>query len=99
MPPPSVVEQVLDLVATIPAGRVLTYGDVAARLGLASARQVGHVLSTAVGDATVPWHRVVFADGTFAAHLAVEQGDRLRAEGAAVRAGRVQLAACRWTGR
>lgn len=99
MPPPSVAEQVLDLVASIPAGRVLTYGDVAGRIGLASARQVGHVLSTAVGDPTVPWHRVVFADGTFAAHLAVEQGDRLRGEGAAVGDGRVRLAACRWTGR
>lgn len=94
-------EQVLDVVASIPSGRVLTYGDIAGRLGLGSPRQVGHVLS---GDlladeaGSVPWHRVVRADGTLAEHIATEQSRRLRAEGVPVTAGRIRLADHRWTG-
>jgi alkylated DNA nucleotide flippase Atl1 len=62
----------------IPAGSVLSYGDVAALAGLRSPRYVGHVL-TRFGDG-VPWHRVVMADGSFAPHLATEQAELLRAE-------------------
>lgn len=97
---PSVAEQVLDVVASIPSGRVLTYGDIAGRLGLGSARQVGHVLS---GDlladeaGSVPWHRVVRADGTLAEHIATEQSRRLRAEGVTVTGGRLRLADHRWS--
>jgi methylated-DNA-protein-cysteine methyltransferase-like protein len=63
----------------IPAGSVMTYGDVAAAAGLGSPRFVGHVLAR-FGD-EVPWHRVVMADGSFARHLVPEQPSLLRAEG------------------
>jgi methylated-DNA-protein-cysteine methyltransferase-like protein len=69
---------VLDIVEMIPAGSVMTYGDVAACAGLRSPRFVGHVLAR-FGDG-VPWHRVVMADGSFAAHLASEQASLLRSE-------------------
>jgi alkylated DNA nucleotide flippase Atl1 len=54
-------ERVLDLVACIPAGRVMAYGDIAAALGEGGPRQVGRVMSRWGGG--VPWHRVVRADG------------------------------------
>jgi alkylated DNA nucleotide flippase Atl1 len=71
-------QAVLDIVDMIPAGSVMSYGDVAACAGLGSARFVGHVLAR-FGD-EVPWQRVVMADGSFARHLAVEQAALLRAE-------------------
>jgi methylated-DNA-protein-cysteine methyltransferase-like protein len=53
------------VVAQVPAGRVTTYGDVAARLGLrTAARQVGYALAALPdGRDDVPWHRVVNAKG------------------------------------
>lgn len=53
-------DAVYAVVRAIPRGRVLSYGQVAAALGLAP-RTVGWVLSSAPDG--VPWHRVVGADG------------------------------------
>lgn len=93
---PSAGERILDVVDAIPAGRVLSYGDIADYLGLGSARMVGRALA---GDGdTVPWHRVVHADGTFAAHLALEQRRRLLAEGVEVTGARVDIRRYRWSG-
>src|SRR5262249_6237009 len=54
-------ERVYAVVRSIPPGRVTTYGDVAAALGLRSAaRQVGYALAALpAGRPDVPWHRVV----------------------------------------
>jgi alkylated DNA nucleotide flippase Atl1 len=71
-------QAVLDVVDTIPAGSVMSYGDVAACAGLGSPRFVGHVLAR-FGDEVV-WQRVVMADGSCAKHLAIEQLSFLRAE-------------------
>lgn len=49
------------LVRTIPAGRVMTYGGVAAALGSRASRQVGRVMAFEGGD--LPWWRVVRAGG------------------------------------
>lgn len=87
---------VLDLVDTIPAGNVATYGDVARAIGLGSPRQVGQVLSR--HGVEVPWWRVVMADGTPAPHHAAEQLARLRAEGVPADGRRVDLRAARWGG-
>lgn len=58
-------EQVLDLVAAIPAGRVMTYGTLAEvlrdRLGRGGPRKVGQVMARYGGG--VPWWRVVNASG------------------------------------
>lgn len=51
--PSAKAQAVLDIVETIPAGSVMSYGDVAAGAGLGSARFVGHVLAR-WGD-EVPW--------------------------------------------
>ena len=60
-PPRDFVEAVLDIVAAIPPGRVMTYGDVAATLGSRAARAVGTVMARYGSD--VPWWRVVRASG------------------------------------
>jgi alkylated DNA nucleotide flippase Atl1 len=83
-------QRMLDVVASIPAGRVGTYGDIAARAGSRSPRLAGYVLAQ-LADDDIPWHRVVRADGTPAPHLADEQLQRLRAENVAVQDGKVDL--------
>ena len=52
---------ILDRVRSTPAGFVRTYGDVSP----GAPRVAGAVLS-ACDDPTVPWHRIVRADGTLA---------------------------------
>jgi methylated-DNA-protein-cysteine methyltransferase-like protein len=90
--------RILAAVESIPAGRVMTYGDVAEYIGAGRvARLVGRVLAADAG--TVPWHRVVHANGTMADHLRDEQIQRLRSEGVRVVNGRVDLQVHRWDGR
>ncbi|WP_213815961.1 MGMT family protein [Glaciihabitans sp. dw_435] len=55
------VSRVLDVVGTIPPGRVMTYGDVAAAFGSRAARAVGQTM--AYYGADVPWWRVVRSSG------------------------------------
>ena len=57
-------QQIYDLVARIPAGRVATYGQIARLLGMPNhARQIGYALFRVAPDSMVPWHRVVNAKG------------------------------------
>jgi alkylated DNA nucleotide flippase Atl1 len=60
--PEEYVEAVLSLVETVPPGRVTTYGAVADAVGSRGPRSVGRVMSTHGGS--VPWWRVVRADGS-----------------------------------
>lgn len=90
-------QRMLDVVAAVPAGRVLTYGDVAARAGSRSPRLAGFVLANLADEGT-PWHRVLRSNGTPAPHLADEQLARLRAEGVLSTDGRVDLRRYRWSG-
>ena len=84
------LDRVRGVVAAIPAGSVLVYGEVAARAGLPGrARLVGRILAEDGHD--LPWHRVLRADGTPAPHLAAEQLARLRAEGVLAEGGRVPM--------
>ena len=57
--------RVLDVVDAIPAGCVLSYGDVAEVLGEGGPRQVGRVMALWGGG--VAWWRVVHADGSLLA--------------------------------
>ena len=87
------VQRVRELVAGIPVGRVVTYGDIACAAELPSPRIVGWIMRTDAGD--LPWHRVITASGRPAAHLADEQLALLRAEGVPADRGRVNLSAAR----
>lgn len=89
------VEQVRGFVAAIPAGRVTTYGDLAAAAGLSSARIVGWIMRTDSAD--LPWHRVVPASGRPAEHIARRQLERLRTEGILATDGRIALREYRWS--
>ena len=52
------VNRVLDIVSSIPSGRVMTYGDIAALAGQPNAaRIVGGIAH--FGPTELPWHRVV----------------------------------------
>lgn len=88
------VERVRELLATVPPGRVTTYGDLAVAAGLASPRLAGRIL--AEDSADLPWHRVVNAVGRPAPHKRTEQLRRLRAEGVPIRNERADLASARW---
>jgi len=100
---------VLDTVEAIPAGHVMSYGDIAEYLGRGAPRQVGRVLATSGG--AVPWWRVVHADGSLLAgheHAALghyrAEGTPLRtpaggaAGGAASGTQRVDMRRARWNG-
>lgn len=77
-------EQVYEAVKKIPAGKVMTYGQVAGVVGTRDARRVGHALH-ANRSQDVPCHRVVNKDGRLAPGYAFggpdEQKNRLLAEG------------------
>lgn len=55
--------RVYEIARSIPPGRVLTYGEVAARLGINNARAIGQSLGRNPFAVIVPCHRVVAADG------------------------------------
>ena len=81
--------RVLEVVASLPAGTLATYGEVAAEVGRpGAARAVGRVLAAHGG--AVPWWRVVPASGRLVAHKADRQAVRLRAEGIEVIDGRIR---------
>jgi methylated-DNA-protein-cysteine methyltransferase-like protein len=83
------VERVRALVASIPAGRVATYGDIAAVARLSSPRIVGWIMRTDSSD--LPWHRVITASGRPARHLTSRQLELLRAEGILAVDGKIAL--------
>jgi alkylated DNA nucleotide flippase Atl1 len=83
------VERVRALVASIPAGRVSTYGDIASVAGLSSPRIVGWIMRTDSLD--LPWHRVITASGRPAKHLTTKQLELLRSEGVLASDGKIPL--------
>ena len=60
----SYTEKVLAVIRSIPSGRVLSYGRVAALAGNPrGARQVSRILHSMSRKHDLPWHRVVNASG------------------------------------
>jgi len=92
-------------VRRIPRGRVTTYGQIAAMVGLGPlARQVGYALNALPERSTVPWHRVVNARGGISLRRIcgadIEQRIRLEREGVGFNAaGRIALADFGWPAR
>lgn len=86
---------VCEVVAAIPAGQVLAYGQVARRAGRPGrARLVARILASGAAH-ELPWHRVVRADGRIGLDPdsadGREQVRRLRAEGVQVDNARVRM--------
>jgi alkylated DNA nucleotide flippase Atl1 len=92
-------ERVLAVVEAIPPGRVMSYGDIAEYVGEGGPRQVGRVMSVSGGS--VPWWRVLHANGSPPAGHESEALARLRADGTPLRAdgSRVDMRSARWDGR
>lgn len=60
-------QKVYDLVALIPEGKVMTYGQIAKRLGgFYSGRTVGFAMRAAPAERNLPCHRVVNKQGDMA---------------------------------
>lgn len=90
--------RVWDVVAGIPRGCVLNYGEVARLAGLPGrARLVGRALGLAPRSMKLPWHRVVNAQGRISFRpdgpKYREQRRRLEAEGVTFDDGAVDLEA------
>lgn len=95
----SFADRVYDAVRAIPAGRVATYGDVAAAAGRPGAARAVGTLMANCGPHRVPAHRVVAAGGALGGYGGHE-GEKaalLRAEGITVVGRRIRsFAAVRW---
>jgi methylated-DNA-protein-cysteine methyltransferase related protein len=81
-------DRILERIRAIPPGFVRAYGDVSP----GAPRQAGQVLA-ACDDPTVPWQRVVRADGSLA--KGERQRKLLEAEGVPFRGDRVDMAVAR----
>ena len=77
-------ERIYAVIRRIPAGRVATYGQIAALAGIPGhARRVGYALYALPPHSPVPWHRVVNARGRLSLGTVVPEGDveqRIRLE-------------------
>jgi methylated-DNA-protein-cysteine methyltransferase related protein len=93
-------QEIWAVVGAIPRGSVSTYGAVARAAGLPGrARMAGRALRESPKEMKLPWHRVVGAGGKIVFPRTSlnfrEQARRLRAEGVAVKEGRVGREAIR----
>jgi len=72
-------ESVYEVVRSVPAGRVTTYGAIADFLSLGSARMVGWALRhSSIMDGPVPAHRVVNREGVLTGRLHFSDPDYMR---------------------
>lgn len=83
-----VAAQLGEVVRAVPPGAVVTYGDVAAAVGIGP-RQAGRLVGQLSED--LPWWRVVHADGSTATCHGGIAGELLVAEGVGFRGARVDL--------
>lgn len=89
------------VLAQVPAGCVVSYGQLAAYAGLGrAARWVGRTLSQLPEDSALPWHRVIAAGGRISlpagSPTGAEQRRRLRSEGVQTHNDRVDMRRHGW---
>ena len=95
-------ERIYTVVRRIPRGKVATYGQVAAVAGLKGhARQAGYALNALPDGTTVPWQRVINAQGRVSPRAnpdyVIIQLKLLEAEGIEIGPGdRISLARFGW---
>jgi methylated-DNA-protein-cysteine methyltransferase-like protein len=97
-------EEVYEIVRSIPKGKVMTYGQIAKRLGTRDPRKVGWALHGNT-DPNTPCHRVVSREGGMARNFAGPIGGGaeiqmklLRKEGVEFVGDKVELEKFRWKG-
>ncbi|HBX57511.1 MGMT family protein [Pseudomonas sp. UBA2684] len=89
------------VLAQVPPGKVVSYGQLAELAGLGrAARWVGRTLSQLPAGTTLPWHRVVAAGGRLSLPAGSVSGEeqraRLRAEGVFMHNQRVDIRQHGW---
>jgi len=89
------------VLAQVPEGKVVTYGQLAELAGLGrAARWVGRTLSQLPDGSRLPWHRVIAAGGRLSLACGTVGGDeqraRLRSEGVLIMKNRVDMGCHGW---
>ena len=95
-------QSVYDFLATIPRGKVVTYGQIAIFLGNSNyARTVGNILHENPDGEKYPCYKVVNTQGKLSENYAfgglAAQKQRLEEEGIPVNNGKVDLKIYKWT--
>jgi len=98
---PTNAERIWQVVASIPPGKVATYGQVAELAGLPrAARLVGNTLGKLPSGSKLPWFRVLNAKGELSfprdSSRWRTQRDKLASEGVVLLKGRLKLRRYRW---
>jgi methylated-DNA-protein-cysteine methyltransferase-like protein len=90
-------ERAIRIIQGIPAGHVMTYGQVAAAAGSPrGARQVVRVLHSMSKKFELPWHRIINAQGEIS-FAAGDQRELLEMEGIIFKDnGKIDLTVYRW---
>lgn len=101
MPQLDIREIIWQIVASIPEGKVATYGQVAKAAGYPShARLVGTTLKTLPKDTVLPWYRVINSQGKISfsegSDAYQRQKSRLESEGVVFLKGKVSLKYYGW---
>ncbi|MFI2811522.1 MULTISPECIES: MGMT family protein [Microbulbifer] len=94
------ISRICRVLAEIPRGRVITYGDLAEMAGFPrAARFAGQALRRLPQGSKLPWHRVINAQGRISLPepAAQRQQERLEREGVVLIGGRVDLGKYRWS--
>ena len=100
--PESSRTRIYDVVRRVPRGKVATYGQIATIAGLdGHARQVGYAMAAIGRVSTVPWQRVINAQGRISMRSegpggSIIQQQLLEREGVVFRGGRVDLKRFGW---
>lgn len=94
-------EQFRMVLASVPAGRVISYGRLAELAGMGrGARLVGRWLGQLPEDSSLPWHRVLNSQGKLSlpadSPAGQEQYQRLMAEGVMIERRRVNMRRFGW---
>lgn len=92
---------IYEVVARVPYGKVVTYGQVATLAGYPGrARQVGYALAAMPEEWDLPWHRVINAQGKVSPRTGSKfhlmQYEMLEAEGVVFCGERLDLKCFRW---
>ncbi len=95
--------RIWQVVSQVPAGSVVTYGQVAAMAGLPNhARMVGSVLKQLPKGSKIPWHRVINSQGRISFNEGSSQyllqQERLTTEGIEFDNERISLHRYQWQG-
>lgn len=95
-------QEIYQVVALIPSGKVATYGQIARLSGFPRhARMVGYALNALPAHSPLPWHRVINAQGKISLRSSDQQGEhsqklKLQQEGVVFDGDRVKLAVYQW---